>query len=128
MAERDVVASTAACGLVCALCPGAAPGKGDCPGCRNGGGDPDCPLRKCASERGLDGCWQCDEFPCGKGMFGNEEWRGLGIGSVGCIKEHGLERYVTILESRFGDVVEFEPYQSKSPTEVKTLLCGCVGD
>ncbi len=61
-------------------------------------------------------------------MTSDVEWRGLGIGSVECIKKHGLERYVVALESRFGDVVAFEPYQSKSPQEVKILLCGCEGD
>ena len=74
------------------------------------------------SRRGPDRCWQCDEFPCDKGMYGQEEWRGLGIGSVECIKEHGLERYVAILRSRFGDVVEFEPYRSKSPRQVKASV------
>jgi hypothetical protein len=57
-------------------------------------------------------------------MFGNAEWRGLGIGSVECIQAHGLEAYVAILSSRFGDVVEFEPFQSKSPAEAKAMLCG----
>jgi hypothetical protein len=108
-----IVQSVAPCGLVCALCPGAAPDKGGCLGCRNGGGDADCYLRKCAEERGLDGCWQCDEFSCGNGMFGNEEWRGLGIAGVECIREHGLEGYVAILASRFGEVVEFDPFQGK---------------
>ena len=122
--EHEIVQSVAHCGLVCALCPGAAPDKGGCPGCRRGGGDADCPLRQCCVERELLGCWECDEFPCDKGMFGSEEWRGLGIASVECIREHGLEGYVAILASRFGDVVEFEPFQSKSPQEVKMLLCG----
>jgi hypothetical protein len=122
--ENTVVQSVAPCGLVCALCPGAAPEQGGCPGCSHGGGDADCLLRECAAGRGLDACWQCGEFACTQGMFGSEDWRGLGIGSVECIKEHGLEGYVTILTSRYGDVVEFEPFQSKSPQEVKMLLCG----
>ena len=125
--ENKVAQSVAACGLVCALCPGAAAEQGGCPGCSHGGGDADCPLRTCAAERGLDGCWQCAEFPCDQGMFGNEEWRGLGIGSVQCIKEHGVEGYVAILGSRFGDMVEFDPFQSKSPQEAMVLLCGGAG-
>jgi hypothetical protein len=123
--QTNVVQSVAPCGLVCALCPGAAPDKGGCPGCRKGGGDADCYLRQCAAERDLVGCWECVDFPCGNGMFGSPEWRGLGIGAVECIQEHGLEAYVAILSSRFGDVVEFEPFQSKSPAEARAMLCGC---
>ena len=128
MAEKRVVASVAPCGLVCALCPGAAPDKGGCPGCRRGGGDADCPLRQCSAERELVGCWECAEFPCDKGMFGSEEWRGLGIASVECIKEHGLEGYVAILAARFGGVVAFEPFQSKSPQEARAMLCGTAAE
>lgn len=37
----------------------------ECPGCRNGGGNPFCGIRKCASKRGFFTCAECDEF-CGK--------------------------------------------------------------
>ena len=30
--------------------------------CRGGGGPPFCKMRKCCQARGIDGCWQCDEF------------------------------------------------------------------
>jgi hypothetical protein len=32
----------------------------DC--CKRGGGCHNCQIRKCAKSKGLDGCWQCDEF------------------------------------------------------------------
>lgn len=35
-----------------------------CPGCRGGCGWPQCPMRKCAQEKGLEVCSQCDEYPC----------------------------------------------------------------
>ncbi len=35
-----------------------------CPGCRQGGGYPDCPIRKCAVERQVDICINCQEYPC----------------------------------------------------------------
>jgi hypothetical protein len=31
-----------------------------CPGCRKGGGATGCEMKACASERGLDGCIECD--------------------------------------------------------------------
>ena len=30
--------------------------------CPTGGGRPDCPIRTCAHQKGLDGCWQCPSF------------------------------------------------------------------
>ena len=31
-------------------------------GCRDGGGNPYCKIRKCCQTKGLEGCWLCDEF------------------------------------------------------------------
>jgi hypothetical protein len=30
--------------------------------CRAGGGSAQCKVRKCAKEKGLSGCWECDDF------------------------------------------------------------------
>lgn len=30
--------------------------------CRGGGGPPFCKMRKCSQKKGIDGCWQCEEF------------------------------------------------------------------
>ena len=38
----------------------------DCEGCLAGGGNPNCAIRICAKEKGLAGCWECDEEPCEK--------------------------------------------------------------
>ena len=38
-----------------------------CRGCRRGGGwswSPDCLVRDCVTEKGVDFCYQCEEFPC----------------------------------------------------------------
>ena len=57
--EKDL----AVCGLACMLCSEEA-----CPGCKaQGCKDADvCSVYKCATGRGLDGCYQCEEFPCGE--------------------------------------------------------------
>jgi len=35
--------------------------------CKGGGGPPFCEIRKCCLKKGIEGCWQCDEFEsCGK--------------------------------------------------------------
>jgi len=38
----------------------------ECPGCRQGGGPPWCEVKKCAFEKGLRICFECEEFPCSK--------------------------------------------------------------
>jgi hypothetical protein len=38
--------------------------NGGCPGCRAGGGNPQCPIRICARERGVELCSQCPDLPC----------------------------------------------------------------
>jgi hypothetical protein len=30
--------------------------------CQGGGGPPFCQVRKCCQQKGIDGCWECDEF------------------------------------------------------------------
>ena len=40
-----------------------------CKGCRFGGGwswDPDCLVRNCCTQKGIDFCYQCEDFPCKK--------------------------------------------------------------
>ena len=31
-------------------------------GCRDGGGNPYCKIRPCCTRKGLEGCWECDDF------------------------------------------------------------------
>jgi hypothetical protein len=38
--------------------------EGGCPGCRAGGGFPECQIRICAREREVEVCGQCADFPC----------------------------------------------------------------
>lgn len=58
----------ALCGLACVLCS-----ETDCPGCKARGCAEvsDCSVYQCATGQGLDGCYQCDRFPCEEGMLQN---------------------------------------------------------
>ena len=33
-----------------------------CKGCRDGGGNPFCKIRKCAQKHEYEGCWECGDF------------------------------------------------------------------
>lgn len=62
----------ASCGLVCKLCHFA----NSCNGCRSENNcygsrksTEDCYQYNCCTEKGIEGCWECDVAPCDKGMF-----------------------------------------------------------
>ncbi len=50
------------CGLACCVC---SENKG-CVGCQDGGCESHgwCKNYNCCKEKGLNGCWECSEFPC----------------------------------------------------------------
>lgn len=84
------------CGLACCLCSENA----DCKGCKQNGCATyaECQNYGCVTEKGLGGCWECSEFPCGKGMLEKPRMRAF----VRFAKEHGeqglLERLVSVTD------------------------------
>lgn len=75
MNEKDITNSIGYCGLVCALCHNAKL----CSGCKSKdntcscqGGKEGCFQYNCCQKKGIQGCWECDESPCSKGMFSKE--------------------------------------------------------
>lgn len=59
-----------ACGLNCGLCPRyQMDGTSKCPGCSGEGfltKHPACGVLSCSQRKGLEYCYQCDEYPCKK--------------------------------------------------------------
>jgi len=111
--------SVAYCGLVCEVCRNV--GKG-CKGCRSRGGDANCFQRECCLEKGIDGCWKCEGFPCKKGYFADETWKGLCLGFVHCIKGSGIESFIGLVESRLGKTVDYGVYRFKKEQDIAALL------
>ena len=62
-----------------------------CPGCRAGAGWPECPIRKCAQEKNLQGCFDCSEYPC-QAVSGEQAAYQREL--IEKIKEAGLEDYI----------------------------------
>lgn len=77
------------CGLVCMFCNG-------CSSCREKDlnikiEDIECYHKRCALSSNLNGCWECEIFPCSKGnMFNNIRVRSF----VQFIKDEGLETFM----------------------------------
>ena len=76
-----------------------------CKGCRFGGGWswwPDCPVRDCCIQKGVDFCYQCEYFPCKK----LEEEPLLNrkkaiIEANKKIKTIGIERWMALLKMKY---------------------------
>ena len=99
MKSDDIVETMGYCGLVCPLCHLA----DECDGCKSESSrcqkqlsDDGCYQYHCCRERGLNGCWECEDFCCGKGMF--SESHDLRLRAfVQFIKQEGLRQLARYL-------------------------------
>ena len=67
--------------------------RADCAGCRNGSCKyPNCGVSACYRRKGVDFCFQCEEFPCGKTNF-DPDLKRRQIKMNNRMKEIGLEAY-----------------------------------
>jgi len=121
MADRELIESVAYCGLICGLCRATEKG---CEECKNGGGPDDCFQRECCTEKGFEGCWQCDTFPCEEGFFADKEWKGLCQGFIRCIRDKGMEEFVSLVLSNFKRTVEYGDFRFKNEEEIAGILHG----
>lgn len=84
----------------------------DCPACLGGGGNPDCAIRICAKEKGLAGCWACDDDPCDKVAAIDEGYTGAAKNRQR-IREVGLDAWLAeqkaLVESGFSYLSERSP-------------------
>lgn len=85
------------CGLICGLCRpdgGCSCKSGD--NCGKRLSPQGCYQYSCCTERGLQGCWECEDAPCGRDMLapGKTKIRAF----VRCIREDGMENFLEYLE------------------------------
>ena len=80
------------CGLACAFCSE----NGTCVGCRNEGCvDREwCKNLNCCREKGLSGCWECNEFPCEGSMLDKPRVRAF----ARFARDYGVEALLDCLE------------------------------
>ena len=64
-------------------------------GCKNGGGPPFCKIRKCCQKKGIEGCWECDDFEtCGKLSFLEPVHGNAHIKNLKTLKKKGVEGFL----------------------------------
>jgi hypothetical protein len=123
-AQPSDAPEVAYCGLVCGpVCCHALEG---CVGCGAGGGAEGCEKRECCRERQIEGCWQCADFPCGKGFYGDEAWRGLNVGCVQMVKEMGRERFGRFVLERLKKGFDYGYLRYQTPDGIRAILSGDV--
>ena len=92
MTKEQIANSVSYCGLICILCR--PDGSCDCHTINHCGkqlSEVKCFQYKCCIEKGFNGCWECPDFSCDKGMFDDKHLRVKTF--VKCIKEDGLEKF-----------------------------------
>lgn len=119
MFVQELASSVAYCGLICGLCNHMGEG---CIGCRGGGGDRDCYQRDCCRNKGIGGCWDCNSFPCDRGYFADEAWQGLCKGFTQRIRDEGIEKFVSLVQSKLGKAVEYGDLRFKDEKEIVATL------
>lgn len=82
MTRQEIEKGYGICGLVCGLCSY----RNVCPGCREK--TEDCEVKKCCLEKGLGHCFECEEYPCDKKLYGGVRSRAFNQ----VAREEGLER------------------------------------
>jgi hypothetical protein len=93
----DKEKGVAYCGLACCVCSE----NRNCAGCRNDGCQDKqwCKSFNCCKAKGLDGCWECAEFPCDNPMFA--KLRVLTFAKF--IRTYGAEKLMACLECNESD-------------------------
>jgi len=94
-----------------------------CRGCRFGGGWswwPDCPVRDCTIQKGIDFCYECNDFPC-KELKEEPllDRKKMIIETNNRIKTLGIERHVEQLKERYRQADAAQALREKS-TPIKS--------
>lgn len=79
------------CGLACILC--SAKMKGECFGCSNDKAET-CKIKACCVEKNIEGCYECENFPCESSMFNNLRLKTF----VKCARDKGVSTLISCLE------------------------------
>ena len=63
--------------------------------CRGGGGPPFCKMRTCCQKKGIDGCWQCEEFEtCEKLNFLKSSHGEAHLKNLRMLQKQGIKAFI----------------------------------
>src|SRR5690554_51947 len=91
MTIQKIKESYTICGLVCSLCIHST----NCSGCKCI--NENCDIKVCCTEKGLNYCFECDEYPCAKDMYKN-----MRVNAFNTVaKTEGLEKLAEYLYTNY---------------------------
>jgi hypothetical protein len=98
--------------------------KVDCSGCREGGGNPICPVRMCAKSKKIRGCWECEEIEECRTLKTFEERSSYPVmENLNDIKKSGEGVYAKKMEKKrvagFDNVLDRKPFGSNKDANKK---------
>ena len=73
--------------------------KNCCPGCRQGGGNPECDIRECAQKRNVEVCIDCNDYQCDRISELGKIYPTL-IADGQRLKEIGVDQWILEQEKR----------------------------
>lgn len=73
---------------------------GDCPGCLQGGGDPNCKVRNCAKQKSYRTCAECSETETCESLAPYREGHKGLIPALQSIRQNGIERYAEEVQKK----------------------------
>ena len=63
--------------------------------CRGGGGPPFCKMRQCCQKKGIEGCWECDDFEtCEKLDFLKPAHGEAHLKNLRTLKKQGVDAFI----------------------------------
>jgi len=120
--------SLAYCGLICDLCYK----KDKCDGCKKANNTCErncsakgCYQKKCCLEKGLNGCWECEDiYKCKEGMYSIDDFSKVKAFAI-CIKEDGKDNFLKYVLKNMENgwsVEKGKDYDNKNTKEVLLML------
>ena len=119
--------SVAYCGLICSFC--STDGRCSCKTDNHCGkrlSSEGCYQYNCCTSKGINGCWECADSPCGKDMLAIDKIKMRAF--VRCIKEEGIQKFIEYLEQNEKDGIVYHrtgvigDYDLSSESDVLNLL------
>ena len=115
------------CGLICEFC--CPDGSCNCKTsnrCKKQLSTAGCYQYNCCTLKGIQGCWQCNDAPCGFDMLAQDKIKMRAF--VRCIKEDGIEKFIEYIERNRTDGVIYHrngfvgDYDLDTEVQVLSLL------
>lgn len=94
------------CGLLCALCREDGSCKCRSENCCGKRSTPEgCYQYECCRKKGISGCWECQDAPCGIDVLGTDKIKTRAF--IRCIKEEGIDTFCNLIIQNINNDIKY---------------------